>query len=266
MNHALPKSLAILGAALISASAQAATTWVGTANYGVETVGPFDSYDFGVGVILLEAFSGTGGPTNPAAGDVFNGYLQSYVSGHSLGLTGVSASNLNITGSGTGYELTLRANFQETITNVTGTSVDFTIDSGSAEVYLDGSPDYSFVGDSGFSDGTAILNGSIVGGSGTVFGGVLGVTSIDVLITGYDTSVFHPDTIIAGSSVFTLQLTDGNNQFSGVSSVQGNSVDSGDFLLSADGNLTLAAVPVPAAVWLFGTGLLGLLGMARRRH
>jgi len=27
----------------------------------------------------------------------------------------------------------------------------------------------------------------------------------------------------------------------------------------------LSAVPVPAAVWLFGSGLLGLVGVARRR-
>ena len=27
----------------------------------------------------------------------------------------------------------------------------------------------------------------------------------------------------------------------------------------------VAPVPVPAAVWLFGSGLLGLLGVARRR-
>lgn len=266
MNHSLPKALAVLGVAMISASAQAATTWVGTADYGVETVGPFDSYDFGVGVILLEAFSGTGGPTNPAAGDVFNGYLQSYVSGHLLGITGV-ADSLNTTGSGTGYELTLRANFQETITNVTPSNVDFTMDSGSAEIYLDTSPDYSFGGDSGFNNGTAILNGTIIGGSGTVINETLGITSIDIMITGYDTSVFDPDTIIAGSSVFTLQLNDGATDFDGITSVQGHNVDVGeDFLLSADGNLTLTAVPVPAAVWLFGTGLLGLLGMARRRH
>lgn len=29
---------------------------------------------------------------------------------------------------------------------------------------------------------------------------------------------------------------------------------------------TVSPIPVPAAVWLFGSGLLGLLGIARRRH
>jgi hypothetical protein len=94
----------------------------------------------------------------------------------------------------------------------------------------------------------------------------LGVTSIDVAITSFDTNVFDPDTIVAGSSVFTLQLTDGNNNFADVTSVQGNSLDEGDFILSADGNLRLAAVPAPAAVWLLGSGLLGLMALARRRH
>lgn len=260
-------AIAILGVTLITTSAQAATTtWVGTADYGMETVGPFDSYDFGVGVILLEAAPGSGSPTAPSVNDVFNGYLQTFVAGHSLGLTGVSAPNLNTSGSGSGYELTLRADFQEEITNVTATNVDFNILGGNAEIYLDALPDYSFSGDSGFDNGSAILSGSIIGGAGTVFGGVLGVTSIDVAITSFDTNVFDPDTIVAGSSVFTLQLTDGNNNFADVTSVQGNSVDEGDFILSADGNLRLAAVPAPAAVWLLGSGLLGLMALARRRH
>ncbi|MDT8283315.1 MAG: VPLPA-CTERM sorting domain-containing protein [Gammaproteobacteria bacterium] len=30
-------------------------------------------------------------------------------------------------------------------------------------------------------------------------------------------------------------------------------------------SITPSAVPVPAAVWLFGSGLLGLVGVARRR-
>ena len=43
----------------------------------------------------------------------------------------------------------------------------------------------------------------------------------------------------------------------------------GRVLLSADGLLTVgnpgpAAVPLPAAVWLFGSGLIGLVGIARR--
>ena len=262
----LPKRVfAVLGATLISLSAQAATTWEGTADYGVETVGPFDGYDFGVGLVLLKAAPGSGSPTSPSVGDIYNGYLQTFVTGHSLGFAGVTAPNLNITGEGAGYELTMRADFQEEITNVTESNVDFIITGGTAEIYLDGSPNYNFLTDSGFTDGNAILNASIVGGSGTVFGGRLGVTSIDVMVTGYDSNVFSPATILGGSSVFTLQLTDGTTDFSGITSIQGNSVDMGDFLVSVDGNLTLSEIPVPAAVWLFGSGLLGLVGMARRR-
>lgn len=32
-----------------------------------------------------------------------------------------------------------------------------------------------------------------------------------------------------------------------------------------DINMDLTAVPVPAAVWLFGSGLIGLVGVARRK-
>ena len=39
------------------------------------------------------------------------------------------------------------------------------------------------------------------------------------------------------------------------------------FVLSADGTLSYGAtvIPVPAAAWLFGSGLIGLVGVARRR-
>ena len=30
-------------------------------------------------------------------------------------------------------------------------------------------------------------------------------------------------------------------------------------------SMSVAAVPVPAAVWLFGSGLIGLIGVARRK-
>lgn len=35
--------------------------------------------------------------------------------------------------------------------------------------------------------------------------------------------------------------------------------------ITSDGGYTQTAVPVPPAVWLFGSGLLGLIGVARRR-
>ena len=37
------------------------------------------------------------------------------------------------------------------------------------------------------------------------------------------------------------------------------------FVFLTAGNITGTVVPVPAAVWLFGSGLLGLVGMARRK-
>jgi hypothetical protein len=35
--------------------------------------------------------------------------------------------------------------------------------------------------------------------------------------------------------------------------------------LASNGNLNFSTIPVPAAVWLFGSGLIGLVGIARRR-
>jgi len=43
-----------------------------------------------------------------------------------------------------------------------------------------------------------------------------------------------------------------------------SSFDSGDFTNTYAG-ATINPVPVPAALWLFGSGILGLAGMARRR-
>lgn len=51
------------------------------------------------------------------------------------------------------------------------------------------------------------------------------------------------------------------SQFSGLQSV----LFSSQFIFPAYDNIEVSAVPIPAAVWLFGSGLLGLVGIARRK-
>ena len=59
---------------------------------------------------------------------------------------------------------------------------------------------------------------------------------------------------------WTFRMTDG---------IQGREVQHGDWLTAwavHDGDVALvSAVPVPAAVWLFGSGLLGLVAVSRRK-
>ncbi len=62
----------------------------------------------------------------------------------------------------------------------------------------------------------------------------------------------------------SLYLLTGSN--STTAAVESYSLGASDLTLSANGTLsTPSAVPVPAAVWLFGSGLLGLMGVGRRR-
>ena len=183
-----------------------------------------------------------------------------------------AAPNLNTAGSGGGYELTIAASFTETIASITGDSVEFGITGGSANLWFDTTPDFDFNSDTGFTSDDPILMGSTTGGSGTlVSGGLFGVTAIDIRVHSFDSAVFDPDSIVEGNSVFTLQITNPSNAAflngirNGANSVNGKTIGADDLLLAADANLALQAIPVPPAVWLFGSGLLGLVGVARRR-
>jgi len=267
----------IVGVGLIAALAvphlghAAVSPWVGTADYtagiaGAEVVGPFDAYDAGPGVAL------TLGVGTAMEGSILNGYFQSYVTAHTLNSVPVTATNLNTqgaAGSSAGYELTVAANFREEVTAINGGQTDFNVTGGHVDLYLDGTPDYSFGGDSGFTDGGSILSGTIVGGGGTFttspsfsYGGAL----ISLVVDSYDTGIFDPDTIQTGTSVFTLQITPNNAGFlSSVSSVLTHDYTMGsDLLVVADGNLDLYAVPEPLSLLLVGSVGAGLLVLRRR--
>jgi hypothetical protein len=268
---------------LIHPNASAAPVpWIGTANYQAaassqgdeDIVGLFDRIDFSEGgIALVQQTSGT--PGNFAVGDTFMGYYQSYVAGHTLGGVSVTNPNLNSTGSGSGYEVTVQAWFSEEVIalDLLGNPT-FGMTGGALQLFFDSTPDYSFSNDAGFGEDDLLLQGAVVGGGGS-FVGFLGVgfgsINIDIGNLGfYDKNVFSPDTILAADSVFTLSINEATGSLvnairNGSNTVQGNVVGPTDSLLEADGSIRLNAVPIPPAMWLFGTALSGMLLLARRR-
>lgn len=263
MKHEKVLLALLMGASGFAAqSAYAVSNWSGTANYTVapgaqldeEAVGPFDTYDMGAGVVLLKNTSGTN----------YNGFYQSYVTNHELASVSVLAPKLNST-----YELTMVANFTETVTDVGGGASIINVTGGTFSLYFDSNVNRNFGTDSGFTDGASILSGTILGGLGSAVssgGMVFGVTDITVQITGYNTAVFEPDTITNAGGIFTLRLGSPLDAalLGNVTSVQANTVAAGDFLFAADGNIALAVPEAETyAMMLAGLGLVGF--MARRR-
>ncbi len=266
----LPAAL-LAAASLVTASAYAAPNWEGTADYTAgpgatgdeEVVGPFDTYDFARGVVLLEDTSATTGP------DTFSGYYQSYVTNHQLGGASVLAPGLNAN-----YELTVTAWFEETA-NSDGTTFDLT--DGGVKLWFDTTRDYNFNADSGFTDGGlgdggVILTGTIISGSGALFalpdGRGVGFTDLTVRVDGYDSAVFEPDTIAAGSSIFTLRLNDSSDAafLDPITRVMGHTYDAGtDVKLAADGYLVLQVPEAKTYVMMLaGLGLVGFTVLRRR--
>jgi hypothetical protein len=89
------------------------------------------------------------------------------------------------------------------------------------------------------------------------------------LSAGGDMDLYIPvalfnDLGLTGSDTLTLTVTqsDANN---GTDEWIFLGSGSGTFFGTADEIIDSSAVPVPAAMWLFGSGLLGLVGMARRK-
>ncbi len=94
---------------------------------------------------------------------------------------------------------------------------------------------------------------------------------------GYFSGTFDAGSLLSGSftNLYVLSLGDANGQFLGDLNYTGGSLKGnltagrieGTFdsagIVAKLGSVTV--VPVPAAVWLFGSGLIGLIGVARRK-
>jgi len=225
-------------------------------------VSNFNIYDFAVGVTLLRPDANNAGTVAaPIVGDIYTGYFQSYVTAHQLDGIVQTSLGLNTSGSGAGYELTVMAEFTEVITSVGVGGVASSITGGFGSIYFDTSPNYNFLTDSGFDDGELILSASIVSGDSVVLPTIqAGFAQISLVINGQSSAIFSPD-IASAMGIFTLALD--SEAVNGVTSVHGIGVLPGDMLLGTDGNLELQPVPVPAAVWLLGSALIGMTSLRR---
>lgn len=121
-----------------------------------------------------------------------------------------------------------------------------------------------FVGADGHA-GTVTLLGGTSGGGSTGFS----IVANDESYTGYNSQPASldeseeciPENDCYGIFAATIDLSGFSGTFGGVSlDISGSSA--APSLLGTTASVT--AVPVPAAVWLFGSGLLGLIGVARK--
>jgi len=265
------QAIAMSVALVFSQSASASITptpWVGTATYGTTTP-LFDTYSFGSGVALIDLNATDG---------TFTGKFQTYVEAHQLNGSGVSVANLISTGASVpagvnDFELTMVATFSGTRTSAADASTfEYAFNpGGSASLYYDVNPNFSFINDYGFNDGLEILSGTVQSGEGAILSFGLGIQDLDLSVFSSPIG-FTPSTINGGTVTMSLSEITGNtstiNSILAVGSthtVGGIGVTSPSIkLIQTAGTLTLTAVPIPPAFLLFFSAAITLVATRKR--
>lgn len=240
------------------------------------------SYTRDLGISMQNFGAGTGGSANPGLGGTNAPVAGTYAFGAS---PTISAGNVN----GANYSLSFSSdtllnssgllsatdtvwmigavdslggsnNGQRTLTTA---SAPFTGQTNGAANQLPGIGNTFFAGVNITGTHTSAINGSSlnVPADQTGFGGFLGTNWNGWLATNATGAV--------GQALQFFMVTASNTASSAAAHVYqyANSDGASTWQLNTDGTLSYAtaAVPLPAAVWLFGSGLLGLVGIARRR-
>lgn len=120
-----------------------------------------------------------------------------------------------------------------------------------------------------FSGWSVNWNGGDIGLGGASWGsnadGVANMTCANDCSNGDSFSIFYTATVTEGPfQGLKYRLGFDSNAIVLAALAVGDTGPSEDLGVIATG--TISAVPVPAAVWLFGSGLIGLVGLARRKQ
>jgi hypothetical protein len=160
----------------------------------------------------------------PAGGTVVptpSGLIQIYAQGALSNFNNAQGNTIGLAGLNNTYEWTYVLGFQETATVVGPLNSNFTVAPGGNnffQIFFDATPDSNNLNGTGFNDGTLILSGSIVSGTGT-FTANLPAQNLDQFIAnnydGTNGSLSIASTTGTGSSQFdaTVLLASVNTAF-----------------------------------------------------
>jgi len=276
LNASAIAALALFSNSTVSAASFEVHTFIA----GVDTFqGPFTS---GVtSLVSTDADGSTFDFTSPAIASA---------TANEAGQSAVSAEGIYACGSCL-FELTADSYFETSYTNNTAGSIDFTynflISGPSVEIL-----DYAYVDQSSGLGAEATANIFM-----STTGGVTASQDYFLTVAGgrasHIVSYTPPESVISGFTTeggFGYQMDDIAGSFAGVLAA-GETVTISSELIAAiygpgwevgakasigdpnslsatpgfSGAFNVSAVPVPAAIWLFGSGLIGLIGVSRRK-